>query len=344
MKLRYLIFLVIPTYILGQGFADMGRQVEGFEQPEKGKKFEFPIDHGPHPTFRLEWWYLTANLKDKDGNPYGLQWTLFRTAIAPKEKLGWASPQIWFGHAAVTTSDEHYIEERFARGGIGLAGVASSPFNAWIDEWYMRGNTFNELKLKAAGTDFSYQMDLKTDKPLIFHGQNGYSIKSLQGHSSYYYSQPFFSIEGTLNFLDKKVFVTGKAWLDREWSSQPLAKNQSGWDWFSLSLETGEKVMLFSLRQTDGQEFKSGTWIFPDGKSSHILNTDFELTPIKKSNVGGKEIPTTWRLNYPTKSLDLTVSALNKKAWMDVSIPYWEGPVKVTGSHKGLGYLEMTGY
>ena len=29
---------------------------------------------------------------------------------------------------------------------------------------------------------------------------------------------------------------------------------------------------------------------------------------------------------------------------MNLSIPYWEGPVAVSGSHSGLGYLEMTGY
>jgi predicted secreted hydrolase len=29
---------------------------------------------------------------------------------------------------------------------------------------------------------------------------------------------------------------------------------------------------------------------------------------------------------------------------MPLSIPYWEGPVTISGSHAGVGYLEMTGY
>jgi predicted secreted hydrolase len=29
---------------------------------------------------------------------------------------------------------------------------------------------------------------------------------------------------------------------------------------------------------------------------------------------------------------------------MNLRIPYWEGPVRISGSHPGQGYLEMTGY
>jgi predicted secreted hydrolase len=38
------------------------------------------------------------------------------------------------------------------------------------------------------------------------------------------------------------------------------------------------------------------------------------------------------------------VKALNPDAWMTTSIPYWEGPVTISGSHGGVGYLEMKGY
>ena len=58
--------------------------------------------------------------------------------------------------------------------------------------------------------------------------------------------------------------------MDREWSSQPLASDQTGWDWFSLHLQTGEKLMLFRLRQADGQNYFSGNWIGMDGKSTQI--------------------------------------------------------------------------
>ena len=51
-----------------------------------------------------------------------------------------------------------------------------------------------------------------------------------------------------------------------------------------------------------------------------------------------------WRLALPDRDLDVIVEAINEAAWMDLSFPYWEGPVTVAGSHDGRGYLEMTGY
>jgi Predicted secreted hydrolase len=31
-------------------------------------------------------------------------------------------------------------------------------------------------------------------------------------------------------------------------------------------------------------------------------------------------------------------------SWLATVFPYWEGPVRVQGSHQGVGYLELTGY
>src|SRR5215471_2781670 len=145
-----------------QGFAGLGQSAEGFAQVTPGKVFSFPADHGPHPDYRIEWWYLTANLVDAAGSPCGLQWTLFRQAMRPgPQSEGWASQQIWMGHAAVTRADTHRFHETFARGGIGQAGVETKPFAAWIDAWQMRGTaeTSDEriapLTLKAAAADFS---------------------------------------------------------------------------------------------------------------------------------------------------------------------------------------------
>ena len=38
-----------------------------FLQPGPGERLSFPEDYGPHPQHRIEWWYLTANLKTEDG-------------------------------------------------------------------------------------------------------------------------------------------------------------------------------------------------------------------------------------------------------------------------------------
>src|ERR1700730_19369839 len=106
-----------------QGFAGLGESAEGFAPVAPGKTFSFPADHGPHPDYRIEWWYLTANLRDASGAAYGVQWTLFRQAARPgPQGEGWDNQQLWMGHAAVTRADTHRTPREFARGGAGGGG------------------------------------------------------------------------------------------------------------------------------------------------------------------------------------------------------------------------------
>jgi len=340
MNVRLLLFLLIwPTLIWAQGFAGLGTDAEGFSFPEGGYEFDFPADHGAHPDYRIEWWYLTANMQDAEGRDYGLQWTLFRSALIPNEIDG----QIFMGHAAVTTPDDHYVTERLARGSLGHAGVTAEPFEAWIDEWQMIGD-MEVLSLNAGSDEFSYELELRNDGPLIFHGDAGYSVKSAEGQASYYYSLPFFELSGTLRLPEADIEVTGEAWLDREWSSQPLSDNQTGWDWFSLSFESGDKMMGFALRQTDGSVYTYATWIGAEGETQAYPDGALIVTPLETSQTSGAEVPTKWQVELPDRGFDVEVQALNPDAWMTTSVPYWEGPVTIDGSHKGRGYLEMTGY
>jgi predicted secreted hydrolase len=336
---------------LAQGFAGLGIEGDGFAAVTPGKVFAFPADHGPHPDYRIEWWYVTANLSDSAGTAYGAQWTLFRQAMrAGAQQEGWANQQIWMGHAAVTRADTHRYSEAFARGGVGQAGVEVKPFQAWIDSWAMRGldgmsdTSLAPLELKASGADFSYALRLDTDRPLVLEGDAGYSRKSERGQASYYFSQPYFNASGSITIDDRPVEVTGQAWMDREWSSQPLASDQTGWDWFSLHLNGNEKLMLFRLRQTGGQDYCSGNWISGQGKSEQLLPADIQMTPTASTGIEGRKLPTAWRIEIPGRALTIECVPLNARSWMATSFPYWEGPISFKGSHAGVGYLEMTGY
>jgi predicted secreted hydrolase len=334
---------------LGQGFAGLGSDAQGFAIPERGHELSFPRDHGAHPEYRIEWWYVTANLKGHDGERYGAQWTLFRSALAPESKAGFADPQIWIGHAAVTTPDHQYVAERLGRGGVGQAGVEAAPFRAWIDEWTMSGvgkssaDSLSNLSLRATGLDFRYALDLKATDSLVLQGDQGFSLKSASGQASYYYSQPFYEVSGTIDLAGKTITVSGKAWLDREWSSQPLASDQTGWDWFSLHLASGEKLMAFRLRD-DKNGFISANWISPGGRTMPLTRDQVRLTPLRTARVDGKQIPVSWRIEVPSKSLDVQTQPVNDQSWMTTSTPYWEGPISFHGSTTGVGYLEMTGY
>ena len=338
---------LLATPVAAQGFAGLGTEDEGYPTVRPGTPITFPEDHGAHPEHRIEWWYVTANLTDETGAPLGVQWTLFRQASAPNDSAtGWASQQYWMGHTAVTTAATHRHAERLARGGIGQAGVTAAPFEAWIDDWSFASAApdFSPLRLSSGGADFAYDLTLATDAPMVLQGEGGYSRKSDRGQASYYVSQPFFTVTGTVTLDGEDRAVTGRAWMDREWSSQPLAPDQTGWDWFSLHLESGAKLMLFRLRSDSRPPYFAGNWITPDGTSEALTPDAITMEPLETTEVANRTLPIKWRLAVAGRDLDVTVEALNRDSWNGTSFPYWEGPITVSGSQGGTGYLEMTGY
>jgi predicted secreted hydrolase len=347
MNARALVVLALlwAAAALAQGFGGLGGDAQGFETPKPGGALTFPADHSAHKNFRTEWWYVTANLKGADGASYGAQWTLFRHALEPgAEKKGWDDRTIWMGHAAITSATTHLFAQTMARGGVGQAGVEAAPFRAFIDDWRFEAtdDTLTKARLSARSADFSYVLDLSSDRPPVLEGDKGYSRKSQQGQASYYYSQPFFTVEGRLTIHGRETRVTGQAWMDREWSSQSLAPDQTGWDWFAMHLSSGEKLMLYRIR--GGAPYLFGNWISPDGASQPLAGNDISLEPLTQTTVGARKIPTRWRVRVKSRGFDVETTPLNVQSWMGTTIPYWEGPISFAGSQNGDGYLEMTGY
>ena len=348
--LALLAALLLPGPAAAQGFAGLSGPAAGFAPVTAPAALAFPPDHAPHPDFRIEWWYLTADLAGPDGAAYGVQWTLFRTAIAPgTDAPGWANGQLWMAHAAATAAGLHRFAETFARGGVGQAGVTLAPFRAWIDGWSMTatgtgGDALADLHLTAAGDGFAYDLALTADRPPLPHGAGGYSLKSPDGQASYYYSQPAYAVTGTLTLDGRAIAVTGQGWLDREWSSQPLGPDQAGWDWFALHLDDGAKLMVYRLRNRAGPPFLAGTFVAPDGTATPLAADAIEVEPQATATVAGRSMPVAWRLAVPAFGVAVDIAALNAQSWMGTTYPYWEGPVRVAGSHGGVGYLEMTGY
>jgi len=348
-RVLLLLLLTLAGPALAQGFAGLGGDASGFTVPQRGAVLVFPRDHGAHPDYRIEWWYLTANLSDAEGHDYGAQWTLFRSGLAPNDGTGWQNPQLWMGHAALTTAQHHFSTARLARGGIGQAGVTLAPFAATIDDWRMVGqasgsaDAISALAVSAGGDGFSFALDLTTRGPIVLQGDRGYSVKSAQGQASDYYSQPFYRVRGNITVDGRDISVTGQAWYDHEWSSQPLAADQTGWDWFSFHFDSGEKLMGFRLRDA-GPGFTSATWIAADGRPEPQPPGALAVTPLAWKDVMGHRVPVQWKVALPAKGLEVTTEPLNPDAWMATAPAYWEGPVRLAGTHPGRGYVEMTGY
>ena len=346
---------------------------EGYAEVLPGRKIEFPRDHGAHPEFRIEWWYVTANLQDAQGAQYGVQWTLFRQSLSPNNntndtnhadnKYDWGSNQVWLAHAAVTNDKEHKHWQKMARGGIGQAGVVAQPFNAWIDHWSLAtANSFREdtvypldlsFSTSTAG-EYAVSLQLMTDSPEVLNGIEGYSQKSEGEQASYYYSQPHLEASGQIVWQGELQKVTGQAWLDREWSSQPLSANQSGWDWFSLHLDDGRALMLYQLRSSaDVDKFwVSGSLIEKNGSKVNIKQGSVSMEVLETRVVDDRDLPLRWRVSIHEFDIDLTIEPLHDEQFVGGALPYWEGvifafdsnDISQTRLHVGRGYMELMGY
>ena len=349
------IFCVASASFANDPYQLLRQPSDGFSQVVPGKVFDFPRDHYPHEDFKIEWWYLTANLESESGVEYGIHWTLFRQAMNSQFNLGgWQSNQTWMAHTAISTPKGFSFSQRFARGGIGQAGVSNpkknEDFEAWIDDWTWRSESASPFpaRLLASTEESSLDLSLETKSGWVLQGSDGFSLKSDHGQASYYYSQPFVDIEGTLSLDGKPIKVSGKGWLDREWSSQPLASSQAGWDWMSLHLSDGSALMVYQLRHDSGEHYISGSWVTEDGEKVILGPENLSLSKIKTTELqllgDTRRLPLHWRISVPSLGLQLEVEGSRKNSWLETVFPYWEGPVRVSGSHAGSGYLELTGY
>jgi predicted secreted hydrolase len=348
----------------------LAQAMEGFSQAVPGYELSFPRDHGPHSDFRIEWWYLTANLQDARGEQYGAQWTLFRIAMQPasdqpaadglntmKQGNPWLSEQVFMAHAAVTWPQGHAGFQRYARGGdhdgVAQSGARAEPFAAWLDDWSLHsiGNSWLPLQAEFHEGDMAFHLRLDSDQALVLQGESGFSQKHASGSGSYYYSQPFLLAKGSLTIQGQETPVSGQAWLDREWSSQFLQPEQVGWDWFALHLDSGEKLMLFRLRQKQASasagNYQHGVLISPTGVTTRLDSQQIEFEVLESMVLRDRRLPSRWRIKLPEIDREMLITPLVEDQWMDVDFAYWEGAIEVSGSSAGTsgrGYLEMTGY
>jgi len=316
--------------------------------------FQFPDDAGPHPGFKSEWWYFTGNLSDDEGAEYGYQFTIFRQSISDiklTSSSDWRTNQVYMAHLAVTDveNEKFYSFSKMTRGGAGLAGAKIKPFRVWIENWEITGE-YNHPILKASTRDFMLDIQLNSQKPIVLNGNQGLSQKSQGiGNASYYYSIPRFKTKGELTIKGQKKIVSGESWLDREWSTSSLGKEEVGWDWFSIQLEDDREIMLYNIRQKDGQAsaLSSGTYIKPNGTYTHLKKSDFTLVVLDywQSTVTGIKYPSKWRIHIPKFQINLEVTPKINNQEHQLQFVYWEGAANVVGGNiKGNAYVELVGY
>ena len=332
---------------------------EGYASASEPRSFSFPADHGPHPDFRNEWWYLTGNLDGQGGERFGFELTIFRFAVAPaiEYSSNWRSKQIYIGHFAITdvANAQFHVAERFSRGSMGLAGAQAEPFRVWIEDWSVAADAESAATWRMRATDKAVSVDLALTamKPPVLNGQNGLSQKSAErGNASYYYSISRLQTEGTLQIGARQFRVAGQAWLDREWGSNGLSKEQAGWDWFALQLDDGSELMYYRLRRLDGapDPYSAGTWIDSAGEGFYLGSDQVDIVIADYwDNALGDRYPMAWRISVPWLDLQLEVTPVMLAQELSTTVRYWEGAVDVAATKDGVeldgrGYVELTGY
>ncbi|MGZ8189871.1 MAG: lipocalin family protein [Methylococcaceae bacterium] len=295
-----------------------------------------PKDDAPHQA-QMEWWYYNGHLTAESGQQFSFHYTVFLVNGLTTHLVSHVSLSDYQNH-------QHHIDQHRTTG---------FPTNNTVDrfdfvsgDWIMKGGDGVD-QLKVVSNNFSFNLNLISTLPPVLHGKNG--IISLdQAGSSYYYSRTRMVISGLLKIGKKLQAVKGTAWFDHQWGDFSTA--HLSWDWFSLQLDDGADVMVYQLRDKANKPILYTGTITQNGVTELLPNTDFTVTPGTKwlSKKTGIAYPVEWNIKIPARNIAITTKAIVHNSEFDASLTtynvYWEGAVKVQGSHTGLGFMELSGY
>ncbi len=328
---------------------------EGYAPVRPGVALQFPRDHGSHPRFRNEWWYITGWLRTSGGGELGVQITFFRNRPRVAEEISsrFAPRQLLFAHAALADPEAGRLlhDQRAARAGFGLAGAAEGRTDVAIGDWSLR-QTDGGYAAQVVARDFRYALRFEAKEPPLLQGERGFSRKGPgPAQASYYYSRPHLAVSGSVVIQGRELEVSGEAWLDHEWSSEPLAEGAVGWDWIGINLAEGGALMAFRVRAKDGGSFWAGGAVRgADGRVRILRPGEVRFEPLRRwrSPRTGAEYPVSVRAHAGALILELEPLMDDQEldARASTGTVYWEGAVRARQGEKaqGRGYLELTGY
>jgi len=340
---------------------------DGFTVPQPNPTFTFPRDHGSHPDFKIEWWYLTGHLFTAEPTPrrFGFQATFFRFA-APLATAAHRAPdkfghsQIYLAHMALVDIETGRFlhQERLNRAGWD-ASASTETLDVRNGNWSLRFLDAAAEKMELVGSvrsDASFTLALTPAKPLVRFGDAGYSRKgAAPTAASYYLTFSRLDVSGTLTLDGLTVPVTGQSWMDHEYSSSQLDTHQVGWDWLSSQLHDGREVMFYALRTDTGEidPISRLTWIDREGRTTNAVYHWEPLTHWTSPHTGAK-YPQRIRLTTTDPADGREVVFIVEPFHPDQElggslggVTYWEGACRILspeGVELGYAYMELTGY
>jgi predicted secreted hydrolase len=324
------------------------------------------------------------------GHPpdFGFQVTFFRTRtdVGTASASRFAARQLVFAHVALTdlaaapppgngaANDapakggpalQH--DQRIARVGFGIAEVpaAGGPQVARLVDWELARAQADSatpagpgaLAIAVRADRFALELALQATQPVLLQGEEGFSQKGPLPHqASHYYSEPQLAVQGHVQRGAEAgahpVAVTGRAWLDHEWSNEYLPPEAVGWDWIGFNLFDGSALMVFRLRRPDGSSlWGGGSHRDPRGALRTFAADELRFQALRTWTSPRTHVryPVEWRIETPVGTF--RVAALADDQELDsrgsTGALYWEGLSALHGENGatlGWGYLELTGY
>jgi predicted secreted hydrolase len=320
---------------------------------------QFPADFGAHPQSRNEWWYVTGSLQ-AGARLWGFQVTFFRstTGIQPDHASRFAATELVFAHAALTDLAAQRLrhDQRIARSGFGIAQASVGDTGVVLRDWRLqRSGGAYQAVVDSESAGFALALHIAPTQPVLLQGDAGVSRKGPSAeHTSRYYSEPQLAVTGTLKLSGDPIAVTGRAWLDHEWSDAFLPPQAVGWDWIGMNLDDGSALTAFRLRRADGSSAYAGGSFRGSAANDAARNfapdeVMFAPGRVWQSAASKARYPVQWRVITPAGAFN--VAALLDDQELDsrssTGAIYWEGLSELrddSGQRIGRGYLEMTGY
>ncbi len=328
---------------------------EGYPEVARGRALEFPRDHGAHPEYRTEWWYVTGWLRDAGGRDLGFQVTFFRNRprIAEDNPSAFAPKQLLFAHAAIADPARGRLlhDQRAARSGFGLAEAREGRTDVRIDDWSIALSE-SGYRTRITAREFALDLAFEPTQGHLLQGEGGYSRKGpAPQQASYYYSRPHLAVSGTVEREGRREPVQGEAWLDHEWSSEYLAAEATGWDWIGINLADGGALMAFRIRAKAGGAFWAGGALrTADGRRRVFTPREVAFEPLRSWRSPRSDVTYPVAMRVRAGELEVDLEPLMDDQELDSRVStgtiYWEGAVRAVqgGRLVGRGYLELTGY
>jgi len=300
-----------------------------------------PADDAVHDS-GMEWWYYSGILDAQPtGNRYAFHVAVFvANALVKHTVMQVALTDLQTGQRYTRQSRTGGLPAKPSKGG----------FDFQQEDWRVSGSgPLHAIKAEFEGIELA--LSLRDEHPVVAHRAAGSQTPGLldfgESGISYYYSRPRMAAQGELRVGKQPAqALKGPVWFDHQWGDFDVTR--LGWNWLALHLSDGSDVMVYQLFDRQGNSIVTTGTLTSAGASRPLAPGEVSLTSLRRwiSPRSKIDYPVEWKLQLP--SGEHRVQPFFDSSEFDAGSSsaniYWEGAVRVSGSARGEGFMELSGY